>query len=70
MIGGFKGSLRVALSQNSRIIEVHYRSADPQMAANIVNTLMQTYVENNFKAASNPRCKLQTGCKSNLWICK
>ena len=50
VIGSFKGSLRVALSPNSRIIEVHYRSADPQMAANVVNTLMQTYVENNFKA--------------------
>ena len=50
MVGGFKGSLRVALSPNTRIIEVHYRSPDPQMAANVVNTLMQTYVENNFKA--------------------
>jgi polysaccharide biosynthesis transport protein len=50
VLGGFKGSLRVALAPNSRIIEVHYRSSDPQMAATIVNTLMQTYVENNFKA--------------------
>ena len=50
MIGGFKSSLRVTLSPNTRIIEVHYRSADPQVAANVVNTLMQTYVENNFKA--------------------
>src|SRR5579862_4128414 len=50
MIGGFKGNLRVALSQNSRIIEVHYRSAEPQVAANVVNTLMQTYVEDNRKA--------------------
>jgi polysaccharide biosynthesis transport protein len=50
VIGSFKGNLRVALSPNSRIIEVHYRSADAQMAANIVNTLMQTYVENNYKA--------------------
>jgi polysaccharide biosynthesis transport protein len=50
VVNGFKSNLRVSLSANSRIIEVHYRSADPQMAANIVNTLMQTYVENNFKA--------------------
>ena len=49
-VGGFRSNLRVALSPNSRIIEVHYRSPDPQMAANVVNTLMQTYVENNFKA--------------------
>jgi capsular exopolysaccharide synthesis family protein len=50
MIGGFKGNLRVALSPNTRVIEVHYRSPDPQMAANVVNKLMETYVENNFKA--------------------
>jgi succinoglycan biosynthesis transport protein ExoP len=50
LINGFKGNLRVALSQNSRIIEVHYRSTDPQMAANVVNTLMETYVEDNRKA--------------------
>jgi len=49
-LGGFRSSLRVALVPNSRIIEVHYRSSDPQMAANVVNTLMTTYVENNFKA--------------------
>jgi succinoglycan biosynthesis transport protein ExoP len=49
-IGDFKGNLRVNLSPNTRIIEVHYRSPDPQLAATVVNTLMQTYVENNFKA--------------------
>ena len=49
-IGSFKGNLRVALVPNTRIIEVHYRSPDPQRAAIIVNTLMQTYVENNFKS--------------------
>ena len=49
-VGEFKGSLRVNLSPNTRIIEVHYRSRDPQLAATVVNTLMQTYVENNFKA--------------------
>jgi len=50
LLGGFKGNLRVTLSPNSRIIELHYRSSDPQLAASIVNTLMQTYVENNIKA--------------------
>jgi len=50
LLGGFKGNLRVANSPNSRIIEVHYRSADREMAANVVNTLMQTYVDNNIKS--------------------
>ncbi len=50
MLGEFRGNLRVSVSQNSRIIEVHYRSADPQLAANVVNKLMETYIEDNRKA--------------------
>ena len=64
MVGSFKGGLRVALSPNTRIIEVHYRSADPQMAANIVNTLMQTYVENNFKA------RFESTMQASDWLSK
>jgi len=64
MIGSFKGSLRVSLSPNTRIIEVHYRSADPQMAANVVNTLMQTYVENNFKA------RFESTMQASDWLSK
>ena len=50
LLGGFKANLRVGLKPNSRIIELHYRSSDPQMAASVINTLMQTYVENNLKS--------------------
>ena len=50
LVSGFKGGLRVALKQNSRLIDVYYRSADPQMAANIVNKVMETYVEDNRKS--------------------
>src|SRR5215471_11062250 len=64
MIGGFKGGLKVNLSPNTRIIEVHYRSADPQMAANVVNTLMQTYVENNFKA------RFESTMQASDWLSK
>src|SRR5579863_8843077 len=64
MVGSFKGSLRVALSPNTRIIEVHYRNPDPQMAANVVNTLMQTYVENNFKA------RFESTMQASDWLSK
>jgi succinoglycan biosynthesis transport protein ExoP len=64
LVGSFKGNLRVALSPNTRIIEVHYRSPDPQMAANIVNTLMQTYVENNFKA------RFESTMQASDWLSK
>src|SRR5215831_18313646 len=64
MIGGFKGNLKVTLSPNTRIIEVQYRSPDPQMAASIVNTLMQTYVENNFKA------RFESTMQASDWLSK
>jgi len=64
MVGSFKGGLHVALSPNTRIIEVHYRSPDPQMAANIVNMLMQTYVENNFKA------RFESTMQASDWLSK
>src|ERR1039458_526273 len=64
LIGGLKGGLRVVLSPNTRIIEIHYRSPDPQMAANVVNTLMQTYVENNFKA------RFESTMQASDWLSK
>src|SRR5712671_5935586 len=64
LLGGFRGSLKVNLSPSSRIIEIHYRSTDKQMAANVVNTLMQTYVENNFKA------RFESTMQASDWLCK
>src|SRR5208283_1834549 len=49
LLGGFRGHLRVTLIPNTRIIEIHYNSTDPQLAASAVNTLAATYVEQNFK---------------------
>src|SRR5271165_5372610 len=50
LLGGFRGSLKVSLAPNTHIIEVRYRSPDKDLAANVVNTLMTTYTENNFKS--------------------
>src|SRR5450631_736725 len=50
MVGRFRGNLSASLSPNTRIIELRYRDRDPNVAALIVNTLMQTYIEDNRKA--------------------
>ncbi|MFZ0419969.1 MAG: polysaccharide biosynthesis tyrosine autokinase [Candidatus Sulfotelmatobacter sp.] len=50
LLSSFRGNLRVALAPNTHIIEVHYRSPNKDLAANVVNTLMTTYTENNFKS--------------------
>ncbi|HEY8671027.1 MAG TPA: polysaccharide biosynthesis tyrosine autokinase, partial [Terriglobales bacterium] len=49
VLGGFKGNLRVVLEPNTRIIDVHFRSPNKELAARVVNTLANTYIEQNFK---------------------
>ena len=64
ILGGFKGNLRVSLIPNTRIIEIHYRSATPELAAQIVNTLGNTYVEQNFKT------KFESTMQASDWLSK
>jgi succinoglycan biosynthesis transport protein ExoP len=64
LLGGFKGNLRVSLIPNTRIIEIHYRSTDPGLAANAVNTLAATYVEQNFKT------KFESTMQASDWLSK
>src|ERR1700716_473255 len=64
LLGGFKGTLKVSLIPNTRIIEIHYRSTDPTLAANAVNTLAATYVEQNFKT------KFESTMQASDWLSK
>src|ERR1700740_3530111 len=50
LLSGFRGNLKVTLAPGTHIVEVHYRSPDKNLAATVVNTLMTTYTENNFKS--------------------
>jgi exopolysaccharide transport family protein len=50
LLSSFRGNLKVALSPNTHIIKVSFRSPDKDLTANVVNTLMSTYAENNFKS--------------------
>src|ERR1700686_2992588 len=49
LLGSFRGNLNVTLSASTRVMEIHYSSTDPQLAASAVNPLAATYVEQNFK---------------------
>ncbi len=62
MLGSFRGNLHVALIPNTRIIEIHYNSTDPQLAASAVNTLAATYVEQNFKT------KFESTMQASDWL--
>jgi polysaccharide biosynthesis transport protein len=64
LLGGFKGNLHVSLIPNTRIMEIHYRSADPQLASSAVNTLVATYIEQNFKT------KFESTMQASDWLSK
>ena len=64
LLAGFRGSLRVTLIPNTRIMEIHFTSTDPQLAASTVNTLAATYVEQNFKT------KFESTMQASDWLSK
>jgi exopolysaccharide transport family protein len=49
VLAAFKSNLRVILEPNTRIIDIHYRSPNKELAARVVNTVANTYIEQNFK---------------------
>ena len=64
LLGGFKSNLRVTLVPNTRIIEIHYRSPDRDLAARVVNTLINTYIEQNFKT------RFESTMQASDWLSK
>jgi capsular exopolysaccharide synthesis family protein len=50
ILGAFLGRLVVKRVPQSRLIEVHFEAEDPQLAAQVVNTHLQNYVEENFRS--------------------
>ena len=49
LLGTFKGNLKVLLEPNTRIIDIHFRSPNKELAARVVNAVANTYIEQNFK---------------------
>jgi capsular exopolysaccharide synthesis family protein len=49
LIRQFQGSLAVDLVPGSRIVQVSFESTDPALAANIANTLVDNYLDYNFR---------------------
>src|SRR5277367_2354911 len=64
LLSMFHSRLRVTLIPNTRIMEIHFGSTDPQLAANVVNTLAATYVEQNFKT------KFESTMQASDWLSK
>lgn len=48
-VNNFLGILKVEIIRNSRLVDVRYRSANPEFAANVVNTLFDKYIDFNLR---------------------
>lgn len=64
LLGAFKNKLNVSLEPGTRIIQIRYRSPNPDRAAQVVNTLMHTYVEQNFKT------RFESTMQASDWLSK
>lgn len=61
-INDFKSGLRIVTVPNTRVMEIHYTSSDPKMAATIVNTLIDTYIERNI------RMRFESATQATDWL--
>jgi capsular exopolysaccharide synthesis family protein len=48
--GKIKSGLSVSTVPRTRLVDIHYASPNPQVAAEVVNTLIDTYIEHNIRS--------------------
>ncbi len=56
--------LKVSVVPNTRLVELRYTDPDPKFAADVVNTVAQTYIEDNFKG------KYDAAMQTTEWLSK
>jgi capsular exopolysaccharide synthesis family protein len=49
LVAKFHGSLQINSIPRTRLLEIRFSSSDPVLAAKAVNTLIDTYIEQNYK---------------------
>jgi succinoglycan biosynthesis transport protein ExoP len=64
LMGFVQGGLKLAVIPKTRIIEIHFANPDPQLAAKVVNTLVNVYIEQNFKT------KFESAMQTSDWLSK
>jgi len=62
LINTFKGGLKVATVNNTRLIEIHYLNSDPRLAADIVNTILSSYIDQNYQT------KYESATQTSDWL--
>ncbi len=66
ILGEFLSDLSVKRVPDSRLIEVRFDAENPQLAAEVVNTHLQNYIEQNFKSKYDATTQASTWLSSEL----
>ena len=62
LLARFRSGLKLSVVPRTRIVEIHYSHPDPRLAAQIVNMLINTYIEQNFKT------KFESTMQTSEWL--
>ena len=62
LLDRFRRGLKISVVPRTRIVEIHYSHPDPRLAAQIVNALINTYIEENFKT------KFESTMQTSDWL--
>jgi polysaccharide biosynthesis transport protein len=62
LLDRFRRGLKLSVVPRTRIVEIHYSHPDPRLAAQIVNMLINTYIEQNFKT------KFESTMQTSEWL--
>src|ERR1700723_1799582 len=62
LLGAFRGGLSVQLIPTSRLVQISYTHTDPRLATEIVNGLVRTFIEENF------RTKYESVTQTSEWL--
>lgn len=66
ILGAFLESLSVVRVPSSRLIEVRFAAQNPQLAAQVVNTHLQNYIEQNFRSKYDATTQASSWLSSEL----
>ena len=61
-LGAFRGGLSVQIIPNSRLVQISYTHPDPRLATEVVNALVKTFIEENFKT------KYESVTQTSAWL--
>ena len=66
ILGAFLGALSVKRVPNSNLVEVTFAAQDPQLAAQVANTHLQNYIEQNFRSKYDATTQASTWLSAEL----